>query len=170
MFQRGSRSWCQEMFWNHEQHAQRLVERIGRILKAERCLIMLHDPAVHTLHAIPPALGFTPAQLFQLNDISVNGTGVSAEVLRDETPIVIHDTACDPRAGIEGLTNMGVRNGVSVPLISETRDDDCRLIEKRTIGVLHAFNKRHSGVFDENDVQLLQLVAQATVAAVKSLR
>lgn len=144
---------------------KRLVDRIARILQAEKCVFLLHDSASGTLYATEPALGFTHEQLLRLQR-RVSGDGLSGEVFRTNTPIVLYDAAYDPRAVADGLAEYGIRNAVSVPLIVEKRDEDNRVLERTTVGVLHVFNKKYGGRFDEEDVPLLKSMAGQGAAVI----
>ena len=144
---------------------KRLVDRIARILQAEKCVFMLHDPASGTLYATEPALGFTHEQLMRLQR-RVAGDGLSGEVFRTNTPMLLYDAAYDPRALADGLTEYDIRNAVSVPLIVEKRDEENRVLERNTVGVLHVFNKKYGGRFDEEDVPLLKSMAGQGAAVI----
>ncbi len=141
-----------------EETLKRLVDRITKILQAEKCVFLLHDPARGTLYATEPALGFRPDQL-RLLERRVSVDGFSSDVFRTSTPVILYDAEHDPRAQADGLTALGVQNAVSVPLILEKRDEDNRVLERSTVGVLHVFNKRRGERFNEEDVRLLQHMA-----------
>ena len=99
-----------------EETLKRLVDRIAKILQAEKCVFLLHDPVAGTLYATHPALGFTREQLLHM-ERRVTEDGLSADVFRHNTPVILYDSAHDPRAAAEGLAQYGIRNAVSVPLI-----------------------------------------------------
>jgi two-component system phosphate regulon sensor histidine kinase PhoR len=63
-----------------------------------------------------------------------------------------------------------VRNGVTVPLVIEKRDDENRITDRQTIGVLHAFNKRHEEDFNDEDVRLLERMAKSAASIIANLR
>jgi len=144
---------------------KRLVDRIARILQAEKCVFMLHDPASGTLYATEPALGFTHEQLMRLQR-RVAGDGLSGEVFRTNTPMLLYEAAFDPRAQADGLGEYEIRNAVSVPLIVEKRDEENRVLERNTVGVLHVFNKKYGGRFDDEDVPLLKSMAGQGAAVI----
>lgn len=146
---------------------KRLVDRIGKILQAEKCVFLLHDAGASLLYAAPPALGFSREELLSL-ERPVAEEGVSNEVFRTTSSSITFDAARDPRATSEGLVRFGIRNAVSVPLIVEKRDDDNRVLERTTIGVLHVFNKKYGGVFAEEDVRLLEQLARQGAAVIAS--
>ena len=148
-----------------EETLKRLVDRIARILQAEKCVFLLHDPTSGTLYATPPALGFSRDDLKGL-ERRVSEDGFSSEVFRTNTPVILYDAAYDPRAAADRLAQYGIRNAVSVPLIVEKRDDDNRVLDRTTVGVLHVFNKRYGQRFDEEDVVLLQQMARQGAAVI----
>jgi len=144
---------------------KRLVDRIAKILQAEKCVFLLHDPQEGTLYATQPAQGFTPDALEALTQ-RVSDQGFSAEVFRTNTPVVLYDAAHDPRAQADGLEAYGVRNAVSVPLVVQKRDEDNRVLDRTTVGVLHVFNKKGGGQFGHDDVVLLQSMAVQGAAVI----
>ena len=146
---------------------KRLVDKIAKILQAEKCVFMLHDTGAATLYASPPAMGFSRETLGAM-ERNVAEEGVSNEVFRTDSSLITYDTALDPRASAEGLHKLGIRNAVSVPLIVEKRDDDNRVVERTTVGVLHVFNKKYGGIFVEEDVRLLEQLAKQGAAVIAS--
>ncbi len=150
-----------------EETLRRLVDRIASILQAEKCVFLLHDPVAGTLYATHPARGFAREQLLRL-ERPVSEDGLSADVFRTNTPVILYDAAHDPRAAAEGLARYGIRNAVSVPLVVEKRGDDNRVLERTTVGVLHVFNKRGGDLFVEEDVRLLQRMATNAAAVIAS--
>jgi len=144
---------------------KRLVDRIAKILQAEKCVFLLHDPQEGTLYATEPAAGFSPAELDALTQ-RVSEGGFSAEVFRTNTPVVLYDAAHDPRAQADRLQENGVRNAVSVPLVVQKRDEDNRVLDRTTVGVLHVFNKKSGGKFAHDDIVLLQSMAVQGAAVI----
>jgi PAS domain S-box-containing protein len=146
---------------------KRLVDRIGKILQAEKCVFLLHDVNSSLLYAAPPALGFSREELHSL-ERPVAEEGVSNEVFRTTTSSITYDAALDPRAVAEGLARLGIRNAVSVPLIVEKRDEDNRVVDRTTVGVLHVFNKKYGGTFADEDIRLLEQLARQGAAVIAS--
>ena len=146
---------------------RRLVDKIAKILQAEKCVFFLHDAAANSLYATSPALGLTQAQLSAM-ERPVSAEGVSNEVFRTTTSLITYEAALDPRAAAEGLARYGVRSAVSVPLIVEKRDEDNRVLDRTTVGVLHVFNKKYDGLFVEEDVRLLEQLARQGAAVIAS--
>ena len=59
-----------------------------------------------------------------------------------------------------------MRNGVTVPLQIEKRDDQNHVVDRMTIGVLHCFNKRYGGEFIDEDVRLLERLSRNAAAVI----
>lgn len=137
---------------------RRLVQRIAMILQAEKIVIMFYDRESGELHGIPPALGVDDDQLRILRVRA--SQGISGQVFRESESVIIHDAINDPRAQKDPFGLLHVNNGVTVPLVIEKRDEQNRVVERNTIGVLHAFNKRDASDFNDEDVRLLERMAK----------
>ena len=61
----------------------------------------------------------------------------------------------------EHLAALRVRNGVTVPLMVEKRDDDNRVVDRLTIGVLHCFNKRYGSASQDKKTARTEKVKAA---------
>ncbi len=146
---------------------KRLVDKIAKILQAEKCVFLLHDANAATLYATQPALGLTRDQMAAM-ERRVAEEGVSNEVFRTNSSLITYDAALDPRGAAEGLARLGIRNAVSVPLIVEKRDEDNRVLDRTTVGVLHVFNKKYDGIFVDEDVRLLEQLARQGAAVIAS--
>lgn len=147
---------------------RRLVQRIAMILQAEKIVIMFYDREMGELKAIPPAFGVEEERL---HFFKVRGTeGISGQVFRDGEPIVFHDAIADERTIQDHVTLLGVTNGITVPLVIEKRDEENRVIERTTIGVLHAFNKRGGDDFIDEDVRLLERMAKNVGSIIANLQ
>jgi len=142
----------------------RLVKKIAMILQAEKCVFMLHDPESGELVARKPALGLIDDQIKLLR---VRATqGISGETFREGKPFIVNDAASDDRAVKENVVILGIKNLLTVPLVMEKRDEQERVVEKKTIGVLHVFNKRFGASFSEEDVRLLSILARQAAAVI----
>lgn len=142
----------------------RLVKKIAMILQAEKCVFMLHDPEEGELVARKPALGLTDEHLKLLR---VRATqGISGEAFREGKPLIVNDAASDDRTMKENVVLLGIKNLLTVPLVMEKRDEQERVVEKKTIGVLHVFNKRFGSSFSEEDVRLLSILARQAAAVI----
>jgi len=146
---------------------KRLVDKIAKILQAEKCVFMLHDTNAATLYATQPAMGLSRDDLTAM-ERRVAEEGVSNEVFRANSSLITYDSALDPRAAAEGLARFGIHNAVSVPLIVEKRDEDNRVVDRTTVGVLHVFNKKYGGIFADEDVRLLEQLAKQGAAVIAS--
>lgn len=147
---------------------RRMVQRIAMILQAEKIVIMFYDREMGELKAIPPAFGVEEERL---PFFRVRGTeGISGQVFRDSEPILFHDAVADNRTIQDHVTLLGVHNGITVPLVIEKRDEENRVIERTTIGVLHAFNKRHGEDFIDEDVRLLERMAKNVGSIIANLQ
>ncbi|MCW5940179.1 MAG: GAF domain-containing protein [Fimbriimonadaceae bacterium] len=147
---------------------RRLVQRIAMILQAEKIVIMFYDRESGELRGIPPAYGVDDTKL---DHFRVRATqGVSGEVFRGGEPVIFHNAAVDDRTRKDMVSLMHVHNGITVPLIIEKRDEENRVTERTTIGVLHAFNKRHGEDFNDEDVRLLERMARNVSSIIANLQ
>lgn len=147
---------------------RRLVQRIAMILQAEKIAIMFYDRERGELIGIPPAYGIEEDRLSLFR---VRATqGVSGQVFRDSEPLIFHDATSDPRTQKDPFALLHVSNGITVPLVIEKRDEENRVIERTTIGVLHAFNKRHGEDFNDEDVRLLERMARNVGSIIANLQ
>ena len=147
---------------------RRLVQRIAMILQAEKIVIMFYDRETGELIGIPPSYGVDDAHLKIFHIRATHG--LSGQVFRDGEPIIFHDALSDPRTKEDPFGLLNVANGVCVPLVIEKRDEENRVIERNTIGVLHAFNKRHGEDFIDEDVRLLERMARNVGSIIANLQ
>ncbi|HWD40791.1 MAG TPA: GAF domain-containing protein, partial [Fimbriimonas sp.] len=147
---------------------RRLVQRIAMILQAEKIVIMFYDREQGELIGIPPSYGVDEERL-KVFRVRAN-SGVSGQVFRDGEPIIFHDGNNDPRTQKDPFGLLHAQNGVTVPLVIEKRDEENRVIERNTIGVLHAFNKRHGEDFNDEDVRLLERMARNVGSIIANLQ
>ncbi len=147
---------------------RRLVQRIAMILQAEMVVIMFYDRESGELIAIPPSYGLEEEKL---DLFKVRATqGVSGQVFRDGEPLIFHNAESDPRTRKDLVSLMHVHNGITVPLVIEKRDDENRITDRNTIGVLHAFNKRDGEDFNDEDVRLLERMARNVGSIIANLQ
>ncbi|MCS6776235.1 MAG: ATP-binding protein [Chloroherpetonaceae bacterium] len=147
-----------------EETLRRLVQRTAMIVQAEKCVIMVRDRETGDLVARPPAFGMTDEELREFR-ISPD-RGISGAVFQSTAAGIFHDAATDERAVAENLVRFRIRNGVSVPLLIEKRDEENRIVDRITVGVLHCFNKRYGGEFIEEDVRLLERLSRNAAAVI----
>lgn len=147
---------------------RRLVQRIAMILQAEKIAIMFYDREKGELIGIPPAYGIDDEHL---KIFRIRAThGISGIVFREGEPAIFHDTSNDPRTKEDPFGLLHVQNGITVPLVIEKRDEENRVIDRTTIGVLHAFNKRHGEDFNDEDVRLLERMARNVGSIIANLQ
>ena len=145
---------------------KRFVAKTAAILQAEKCVFMLLDKERGELVATRPAYGLSDDDVKKFR---VRATqGVSGEVFREGKPVILYDALTDDRTLKENVALLNVRNGVCVPLIVEKRDEENRVIDTNTIGVLHVFNKRYGNIFIEEDVRLLERFARNATAVIQN--
>lgn len=153
---------------DYEATLKRLVRQIAAIMQAEKAVFMLHDPEEGELRAISPAFGMNDDELKLFR---VRGSqGVSGEVFRDGKPVIFHDAVGDPRTVKENVSLFHINNGVSVPLILEKRDEENRIVDRQTIGVLHVFNKQRGSSFIDEDVRILERMARNVAAVIAGMQ
>jgi PAS domain S-box-containing protein len=151
-----------------EMTLRRLVQRIAMILQAEKTVWMLYERESGELVAMPPAYGVDEDSL---NDFRVRATqGLSGQVFREGRPLIFMDAVRDPRTIKENVAYFNIFNGVAVPLTVVKRDEQNRVIDKQTIGVLHVWNKRHGEEFNDEDVLLLDRLASSLAAVISNMR
>lgn len=147
---------------------RRLVQRIAMILQAEKIVIMFYDPDNGELMGIPPAYGVPEERLAIFRVRATHG--ISGQVFRDGEPAIYHDATTDLRTQKDPFALLHVQNGITVPLVIEKRDEENRVVERSTIGVLHAFNKRFGEDFNDEDVRLLERMARNVGSIIANLQ
>ncbi len=147
---------------------RRLVQRIAMILQAEKIVIMFYDRESGELIGIPPSYGIEEGRL-SLFRIRAS-QGLSGTVFRESDSVIFHDVTNDPRTQKDPFSLLHVQNGITVPLVIERRDEENRVVERSTIGVLHAFNKRHGEDFNDEDVRLLERMAKNVGSIIANLQ
>ncbi|MFA6665432.1 MAG: ATP-binding protein [Armatimonadota bacterium] len=147
-----------------EETLKRLVSRIAAILQAEKCVFMLHDKEQGALVATKPALGLSDEEIEALK-VPVDA-GVSGLVFRETTPFIVHGKENGGHILSEYISLLNIRNAACVPLIDEKRDEEGRVVERNTMGVLHVINKRYGDAFTDEDIQLLERLARNTSAVI----
>jgi len=129
---------------------------------------MFYDREAGELIGIPPSYG---VEEDRLKIFRVRAThGVSGLVYRKSEAVIFHDAVNDPRTKDDPFGLLHIQNGVTVPLVIEKRDEENRVIDRTTIGVLHAFNKRHGEDFNDEDVRLLERMARNVGSIIANLQ
>ncbi len=146
----------------------RLLRQTAMIVQAEKCVIMVYNRETGELEGKLPAFGIPEEKV---KAFKVRATeGVSGEVFRTEEPQIFNDAISDSRTIKDYVALLGVRNGITVPLTVETKDEDMKVIARETIGVVHVFNKRRGGQFTREDLRLLRIMARSIGAVIANAR
>jgi len=142
------------------------VKKVAMILQADKCVIMLYDRESGELRAQSPAFGLSDEEV---RTFRVHATqGLAGESFRAGMPVICDNLLADPRTLKEFVALLKIRNSLTVPLAIEFKDENQELIDRQTIGVLHVFNKRGSGSFDEEDVRLLIVLARSAASVISN--
>lgn len=148
-----------------EETLRRLVQRTAMIVQAEKCVIMVRDRETGELVARSPAFGMEDCDVATFRVGSEKG--ISGAVYTGGEPAIFHSPNEEAASQDVGLLHqLNIRNGVTVPLLIERRDDQNHVMERVTIGVLHCFNKRYGGEFIDEDVRLLERLSRNAAAVI----
>jgi PAS domain S-box-containing protein len=147
-----------------EETLRRLVQRTAMIVQAEKCVIMVRDRETGDLVARSPAWGMSDDEV-QKYRVPADSS-LSGDVFLNGQAAIFHDPDEGHKATGRLLRDLHVRNGVTVPLQIEKRDDQNHVVDRMTIGVLHCFNKRYSGEFIDEDVRLLERLSRNAAAVI----
>ena len=148
------------------QTLMRLINKIAMIVQAGEVLVLLYQPEVGELAILPPSLGITEEQAVQVH-VSPE-EGVTGLVYRTGESAIYNDAFNDPRTLKDKVALLRVRNGIGVPLTIKQRDEEERIIQERVIGVMHACNKRYEQAFNDDDVRLLEMLAEQAAAIISN--
>jgi two-component system phosphate regulon sensor histidine kinase PhoR len=144
----------------------RLINKIAMIVQAGEVLVLLYQPEAGELAVLPPSLGITEEQAVQVH-VSPDA-GVTGLVYRTGESAIYNDALNDPRTLKDKVSLLRVRNGICVPLTIKQRDEEERIIQERVIGVMHACNKRYEQAFNDDDVRLLEMLAEQAAAIISN--
>lgn len=147
---------------------RRFMQKVAMIVRAEKTVLMLYEESTGELVAQWPSLGLNKEEI---EIFRVRATqGVSGQVFREGRAVIVDDAMTDPRTVKENVALLHMRNALTVPLLIERKDLDGKVVEKTTIGVFHAFNKRGGQRFTEEDVTLLTALARNAAAVISSAK
>ncbi|MBI5196404.1 MAG: diguanylate cyclase [Nitrospirae bacterium] len=134
-----------------------IMEKSTQILKAEQGSLMLLNYA--TLELLVEAKKGIDNILAKKIKIK-KGEGIAGKVFETGKPMLVQDVESDPRLNQKNKPRYKTKSFLSVPL----------KIEDRVTGVLNISDKIMGGVFNENDLRLLQpLVTNAAIAIERNL-
>jgi PAS domain S-box-containing protein len=134
---------------------------IRRVLDVEGALVILLDEAKKELYFLGAAYDDRDTQR-RAKEVRYPATeGVSGRVFKTGEPVIVPDTSKDPDyyAFVDDQMRFKSHSMLDVPLKSGDR----------IIGVLCATNKR-KGVFDQSDVELLNLIAGTVALSIENAR
>ncbi|MBV9867243.1 MAG: GAF domain-containing protein [Abitibacteriaceae bacterium] len=149
-----------------EQTLQRLVHRVAMLLQAERCVFLLHDRERNELVARPPALGLNLNQVRTLR-LPVD-RGVTGAAFASGEPVIVQDAKMGLPVDQAWMKRLDVRSLIAYPLVMERRDEQERVMDRVTLGVLHVMNKRGKASFNQDDLRLLSVMARQVTAVLAS--
>lgn len=144
----------------------RLLDKIAMIVQAEQVLIFLYQPELGELTILPPSLGISEEQANQLRLTAEQG--ITGLVYRTGESAMYNDALNDPRTEKEKVALLRMRNGICVPLAIKQRDEEERVVQERIIGVMHVCNKRYEQEFNDDDVRLLEMLAEQAAAIISN--
>ncbi len=146
------------------QTLSRLIKKVAMIVQAEKVMLMLYQAEPGELTVLQPALGVSEEQASQLSLRA--DEGVSGLVFTSNKPVIYNDALADERTDKGKISLLRIRNGICVPLAIQQRDEEERVVDERVIGVMHAFNKRYDQDFNDDDVRLLEMLADQAAAVI----
>lgn len=146
------------------QTLSRLIKKVAMIVQAEKVMLMLYQAEPGELAVLQPSLGVTDEQAAQLS--LRPDEGISGLVFSTNKPALYNDALADERTDKDKIALLRVRNGICVPLAIQQRDEEERVVDERVIGVMHAFNKRFDQDFGDDDVRLLEMLADQAAAVI----
>ncbi len=147
---------------------RRFLKQVGLILQAEKCVVMLYDEESGELAAHSPALGISDEDVANFRVPATQG--ISGEVFRTGNPVICDNCMSDPRTVKEMSALMKAHNSLSVPLVVERKNEEDTVVERKTIGVFHVFNKRFAANFGEEDMTLLKSLSRNAAAVISTAR
>jgi PAS domain S-box-containing protein len=144
----------------------RLINKVAMIVQAEKVMLMLYQAEAGELVVLPPALGITEEQANELHVTPEQG--ISGLVYRTGESALYNDALNDPRTLDAEVSLLRTRNGICVPLTIKQRDEEERVVDERIIGIMHVLNKRYEQQFNEDDVRLLEMLADQAAAVISN--
>jgi len=147
-----------------EQTLRRLMRRVAMMIQADKCVFLLHDAGRQSLVARPPALGLTLPQVKSLR--LPTERGITGKAFSTCEPIILHSREEAEPSDAAWLKRLEVRNLIAYPLVLERRDEQERVVDRVTVGVLHVINKRDDEDFGKEDLRLLAVMARQVTAVI----
>jgi Nif-specific regulatory protein len=135
-----------------------MVERISQAMGADRATLFLVDRERQELYS-------KAAQLPELDEIRLPiGQGVAGHVALSGQPVTIRSARQDRRfmQTVDQSTGYTTESLLAVPVLSHEREAGTA---PRVVGVLEALNKQGGGSFDDDDLALLEALADQVAEA-----
>ncbi len=120
------------------------VRIVNDLIRCEKMVLLLYDPANNSLRLEQPALGIDGLDDLE---ISLAEPSLASSVFRTATPLLSNDAANDAWVGPRLRELLGIKNVLVVPLSTD----------REAIGVLEAINSK-KGYFDEDDLRFATLL------------
>jgi two-component system phosphate regulon sensor histidine kinase PhoR len=147
-----------------EQTLRRLMRRVAMMIQADKCVFLLHDAPRQALVARPPALGLTIHQVKSLRLPA--DQGVTGKAFTTCEPVILDCPEHADPIDAPWIKRLEVRNLIAYPLVLERRDEQERVVDRVTVGVLHVINKRGGEDFGREDLRLLAVMARQVTAVI----
>jgi signal transduction histidine kinase len=135
------------------------VEVIAAEFEAERVSLMRYDGSTATLQIVA-AHGLDP-EVVRTTRVRL-GEGVAGRVVADGKPMVVTDTAMDPRLGHPPRPDLG-GSFVSMPLTLSVP----LVAPHEILGVINVTNRCNGAAFDDDDTAFISALAGQVVAVVE---
>ncbi len=120
------------------------VRIVNDLIRCEKMVLLLYDPANNSLRLEQPALGIDGLDELE---ISLAEPSLASSVFRTATPLLSNDAANDAWVDPRLRELLGIKNVLVVPLSTD----------REAIGVLEAINSK-KGYFDEDDLRFATLL------------
>jgi len=138
------------------------IARCREVLDAEGVAVLLYDPQTDELY-FPYAAEEDPAVAARILQIRFPADrGIAGAVLRNRTSLRVDDASADPRffPGVDQQMGQTTRALLCAPLISPAG----------VIGVIEVVNLRGTAVFTDDDLALLDGLAESLAAAIHNAK
>lgn len=137
---------------------QHIVEAAQELTECEAASLLLYDADLHQLHF--EAASNMVVERLGLHAVPAENS-IAGWVFSERRPLLVEDALADSRffREVDVLTNFHTRSVLGVPL--QTKD--------KALGVIEAVNKR-SGIFDEEDIRVLETLAAQAAIAIENTR
>lgn len=145
----------------------RVMDEVIAVLHAERGLVMLYDTErqLDSDHPSTDQLVMQIARGMDQNTLDSSAflvsRGIVEQTAREGVGILTSDAQSDPRFNSrESVFSLGLHSLLCTPLI----------VKSQVIGVIYVDNRLQSGIFDQDDLDLLSAIAGYAAAAIENSR